>query len=160
MSTTRQGITSASIDHIVAQRVTDVIKVIAVYEEKIRMAHDSMNQVVHQGTIVVRNANNKRNWGSDHGKNSGWQQNKRREVLKANTAGPGKKKRDCWSPIAATSQRTLVENQKATVTYYECGKQEHYKSDCPKLKNQNHVNQSWKIKAYGNPNAVVDNTKA
>nr|GEV99576.1 putative reverse transcriptase domain-containing protein [Tanacetum cinerariifolium] len=30
--------------------------------------------------------------GSDHGKNSGWQQNKRREVVKANTVGPRNKK--------------------------------------------------------------------
>nr|GEX47584.1 putative reverse transcriptase domain-containing protein [Tanacetum cinerariifolium] len=33
---------------------------IAVYEAKIRMAHDSMNQVVRQGTIVEKSANNKR----------------------------------------------------------------------------------------------------
>nr|GEY76441.1 retrotransposon protein putative Ty1-copia subclass [Tanacetum cinerariifolium] len=47
------------IDQIVAQRVTDAIKAIVVYEA-IRMAHDSMNQVVRQGTTVEKNANNKR----------------------------------------------------------------------------------------------------
>ncbi|GKE18584.1 hypothetical protein Tco_1426161 [Tanacetum coccineum] len=41
--TTRQGMTSAEIDQIVAQRVTDAIEAIAVYEAKIRMAHGSMN---------------------------------------------------------------------------------------------------------------------
>ncbi|GKD86052.1 hypothetical protein Tco_1357206 [Tanacetum coccineum] len=30
--------------------------------------------------------------------------------------------KDYWSPIAATRQRTSVENRKATVTCYECGK--------------------------------------
>nr|GEY42578.1 reverse transcriptase domain-containing protein [Tanacetum cinerariifolium] len=49
----------AEIDQIVAQRVTNAIKVIAVYKA-IRMAHRSMNQVVRQGTTVEKNANNKR----------------------------------------------------------------------------------------------------
>ncbi|GJV15349.1 putative reverse transcriptase domain-containing protein [Tanacetum coccineum] len=151
MSATRQGISLAEIDQIVAQRVTDAIEAIA----------------------VSRNANNKRKWGIDHGKNSERQQNKRHEVVRTHTGGPGNKKgyagtlpncikckihhtgpcpvrcknckkvghmpKDCWSPIAATKQRTLVANRKATVTCYECGKQGHYKSDCLKLKNQNHV---------------------
>nr|GEU58887.1 putative reverse transcriptase domain-containing protein [Tanacetum cinerariifolium] len=51
--------TSAEIDQIVAQRVTDAFEAIDVYEV-IRMAHDSMNQVVRQGTVVEKNANNKR----------------------------------------------------------------------------------------------------
>ncbi|GJR68759.1 reverse transcriptase domain-containing protein [Tanacetum coccineum] len=42
--------------------------------------------------------------------------------------------RDCWSSAATNNQRTL--------TCYECGNQGHYKSDCPKLKNQNHGNQA------------------
>ncbi|GJY35236.1 putative reverse transcriptase domain-containing protein [Tanacetum coccineum] len=60
MSASRQGMTSAEIDQIVAQRVTDAIEAIAVYEAKIRMVHDSMNQVVRQGTTVEKNTNNKR----------------------------------------------------------------------------------------------------
>ncbi|GJT12027.1 hypothetical protein Tco_0859069 [Tanacetum coccineum] len=62
MSATRQAMSLAEIDQIVAQRVTDAIEAIAVYETKIRLAHDSMNQVVSQGTPVARNANNKRKW--------------------------------------------------------------------------------------------------
>nr|GEU81002.1 putative reverse transcriptase domain-containing protein [Tanacetum cinerariifolium] len=50
----------AEIDQIVAQRVTDAIEAIAVYEAKIRMAHDSMNLVVRQGTTVEKNDNNTR----------------------------------------------------------------------------------------------------
>ncbi|GJR87566.1 zinc finger, CCHC-type containing protein [Tanacetum coccineum] len=42
--------------------------------------------------------------------------------------------RDCWNPTATSNQRTI--------TCYECGNQGHYKSDCPKLKNQNHGNQA------------------
>nr|GFB62458.1 hypothetical protein [Tanacetum cinerariifolium] len=41
MSTSRQGMTSVEIDQIVAQRVTDAIEAIAVYEAKARMAYES-----------------------------------------------------------------------------------------------------------------------
>ncbi|GJR27421.1 reverse transcriptase domain-containing protein [Tanacetum coccineum] len=92
------------------------------------MAHDSMNHVVRQGTTVARNANNKRKWGSDHGRNFGQQQSKRRRVVKAHAAR---------TSIHRTTQRAPMANQKPKVTCYECGKQGHFKSDCPKLKNQN-----------------------
>ncbi|GJT75936.1 hypothetical protein Tco_1042661 [Tanacetum coccineum] len=72
-------------------------------QTKIRMAHDSMDHVIHQGTAVAKNANNKRKWGSDHRR---------------------------------------------------------FKSDCPKLKNQNRVNQIWKGKAHVNSNVVKDNADA
>nr|GEW28377.1 hypothetical protein [Tanacetum cinerariifolium] len=39
---------------------------------------------------------------------------------------------ECRSSAATNNQRNL--------TCYECGNQGHYKSDCPKLKNQNHKN--------------------
>ncbi|GJU13884.1 hypothetical protein Tco_1136280 [Tanacetum coccineum] len=42
--------------------------------------------------------------------------------------------RDCKSPAATNNQRTP--------TCYECGNQGNYRSDCPKLKNQNHENQT------------------
>nr|GEX68549.1 retrotransposon protein, putative, Ty3-gypsy subclass [Tanacetum cinerariifolium] len=55
--------TFAEIDQIIAERVTDAIKAIVVYEA-IRMAHDSMNQVVRQGTTLEKNTNNKRKFES------------------------------------------------------------------------------------------------
>nr|GEZ76227.1 reverse transcriptase domain-containing protein [Tanacetum cinerariifolium] len=167
MSATRHGMNSAKIDQIIAQRVTDAIKAIVLYEEKIHMAHDSMNQV---------------------------QQNKRLEVVKAHTTGPCNKKwyarnlptcdrcklthtgpcivrcnnckrvghmtRDCKTPVLVTTQRSIVANQKSKVTCYECEKPGHYKSDCPKWKNQNRVNQIWKVKARGNSNVVKNNDDA
>ncbi|GJV38574.1 reverse transcriptase domain-containing protein [Tanacetum coccineum] len=158
MSATRQGMSLAKIDQIVAQRVFDAIEAVAVYDTKIRLAHDSMNQVVSQGTPVAKNANNKRKWGTDYGKNTERQQNKKGyartlpncikcklhhtepcPVRCENCKKVGHMPKDCWSPIAATRQRTPVANQKATVTCYMCGKQGNYKSDCLKLKNQNHV---------------------
>ncbi|GKC65713.1 putative reverse transcriptase domain-containing protein, partial [Tanacetum coccineum] len=45
ISATRQGMSSAEIDQIMAQQVTDAIEAIAIYETKIRMTHDQMNQV-------------------------------------------------------------------------------------------------------------------
>ncbi|GJR05814.1 hypothetical protein Tco_0528798 [Tanacetum coccineum] len=60
MSATRQGMSYAKIDQIVAHRVTDVIKAIAIYETKIRMTHDPMNHGIRQETTVEKNANNKR----------------------------------------------------------------------------------------------------
>ncbi|GJZ70387.1 putative reverse transcriptase domain-containing protein [Tanacetum coccineum] len=60
MSATRQGMSSAEIDQIVAQRVTDVIEAIAIYETKIRRSHDPVNQVIRQETPIEKNANNKR----------------------------------------------------------------------------------------------------
>ncbi|GKA13772.1 hypothetical protein Tco_0693418 [Tanacetum coccineum] len=48
MSATRQGMSSAKIDQIVAQRVTDAIEAIAIHETKIRMTHDPDNRVPQQ----------------------------------------------------------------------------------------------------------------
>ncbi|GJW85118.1 reverse transcriptase domain-containing protein [Tanacetum coccineum] len=60
MSASRQGMTSAEINQIVAQRVSDAIKAIAIYETKIRMTHDPINQIIRQEITVEKNANNKR----------------------------------------------------------------------------------------------------
>ncbi|GJW18188.1 reverse transcriptase domain-containing protein [Tanacetum coccineum] len=46
-----------------------------------------------------------------------------------------------WIPAATNNQRNL--------TFYECGNQGHYKSDCPKLKNQNHEKQAEGTEARG-----------
>ncbi|GJV54866.1 putative reverse transcriptase domain-containing protein [Tanacetum coccineum] len=60
MSASRQGMTSAEINQIVAQRVSDAIEAIAIYETKIRMTHDPMNQIIRQEITIEKNANNKR----------------------------------------------------------------------------------------------------
>ncbi|GJZ14406.1 hypothetical protein Tco_0549636, partial [Tanacetum coccineum] len=52
--------TSAKINQIVAQRVSDAIEAIAIYETKIRMTHDSMNQIIQQEIAAEKNAKNKR----------------------------------------------------------------------------------------------------
>nr|GEV20671.1 reverse transcriptase domain-containing protein [Tanacetum cinerariifolium] len=44
--------------------------------------------------------------------------------------------RNCKATVAATAQRAPVGNQMG-VACYECGRQGHYRSECPKLRNQN-----------------------
>nr|GEW43465.1 putative reverse transcriptase domain-containing protein [Tanacetum cinerariifolium] len=96
--------TSAEIDQIVAQRVTDAIEAIAVYEAKIHMAHDSMNQVIRQGTIVEKNDNNKRMPYT---------------VKCSNCKRVGHMTRDFKASVAAMNEKAHVENPKARVTKKE-----------------------------------------
>nr|GFB83720.1 reverse transcriptase domain-containing protein [Tanacetum cinerariifolium]GFB84621.1 reverse transcriptase domain-containing protein [Tanacetum cinerariifolium] len=49
--------------------------------------------------------------------------------------------RDCRALFSTATQEALKPNHKF-VTCYECVRQGHYKSDCPKLKNQNNENRS------------------
>nr|GEV68946.1 putative reverse transcriptase domain-containing protein [Tanacetum cinerariifolium] len=49
MSTARQGMSLMEIDQIIAQRVTNAIKAIIIYEERTRVTRDSMDQVARQG---------------------------------------------------------------------------------------------------------------
>ncbi|GKD75961.1 putative reverse transcriptase domain-containing protein [Tanacetum coccineum] len=61
--------------------------------------------------------------------------------------------RDCRAVVAATTQRTPVENQRV-VTCFGCGGYGHYKSDYPKLKNQNHGNKAINNEARGRAYAL------
>ncbi|GJR71158.1 reverse transcriptase domain-containing protein [Tanacetum coccineum] len=92
MSVTRQGMSSEEMEQVVAQRVTNAIKAIAIYKTKIRMAHDSMNQVVREEATIGNNVSNKRKWGSVHGRNSDQQQSKRIEMVRAHATEAGNKK--------------------------------------------------------------------
>nr|GEU75274.1 retrovirus-related Pol polyprotein from transposon TNT 1-94 [Tanacetum cinerariifolium] len=56
----RQGMSSEEMKQVVAQRVTNAIEAIVIYVLKIRMAHDSMNQVMREEATLGKNVSNKR----------------------------------------------------------------------------------------------------
>ncbi|GKA56328.1 putative reverse transcriptase domain-containing protein [Tanacetum coccineum] len=60
----------------------------------------------------------------------------------------GHQTKDCRRLAATTNQGALVANQR-TLTCFECGKQGHYHSECPVLKNQNYGNQDGSSEAGG-----------
>ncbi|GJW55991.1 putative reverse transcriptase domain-containing protein [Tanacetum coccineum] len=53
----------------------------------------------------------------------------------------GHQTRDCRAAIAPNTQRAPVGNQQGIICY-ECGRPGHFRKDCPKLRNQNHGNQT------------------
>nr|GEW90197.1 hypothetical protein [Tanacetum cinerariifolium] len=178
MSASTQGMSSEEMEQVATQQVANAIEAIAIYESKIRMAHDSMNQVVRKEATIEKNVSNKRKWGSDHGRDSDQQQSKRIEVVRAHATRAGNKKvyagnlpycNKCkWHHIGACTikrdnckrvghttknyrtftpikiKRASVANQKPAVTYFGCAAQGHFKSKCPRLKNQMYYNQKKK----------------
>nr|GFA74039.1 hypothetical protein [Tanacetum cinerariifolium] len=65
-TTVNQGMSVEEIERVVAQRVTNAIEAIAIYETKTNLAHKSMSQTERQEEKVAENASNKRKWGSNH----------------------------------------------------------------------------------------------
>nr|GEX02555.1 hypothetical protein [Tanacetum cinerariifolium] len=61
--------------------------------------------------------------------------------------------RDCRTYVVVQAPRSLVANQRV-VTCFGCGGQGHYKSDCPKLKNQNYGNKATNNDARGRAYAL------
>nr|GEZ70570.1 putative reverse transcriptase domain-containing protein [Tanacetum cinerariifolium] len=62
MTTVNQGMSVEGIERVVAQRVANAIKAIAIYETKTNLAHKSMSQTERQKEKVEENASNKRKW--------------------------------------------------------------------------------------------------
>ncbi|GJY61418.1 hypothetical protein Tco_0462075 [Tanacetum coccineum] len=68
---------------------------------------------------------------------------KKQGVAIAYIVGPGERKE---SPAATNNQRNP--------TFYKCGNQGHYRSDCLELKNQDHGNQAGGTGAHGMVHAL------
>ncbi|GJV70303.1 putative reverse transcriptase domain-containing protein [Tanacetum coccineum] len=61
--------------------------------------------------------------------------------------------RDCKAVVATQALRAPVPTQRV-VTYFGCGGQGHYKSDCPKMESQNRGNKSGNAEARGRAYAI------
>ncbi|GJZ08748.1 putative reverse transcriptase domain-containing protein [Tanacetum coccineum] len=92
MTTTKQGMSFAEVEQIIAQRVANTIETIAIYETKIRMARESMNQIKQQEGKIAEDTNDKKKWKDDHKGSSSHQQNKDPKVIKAHAIGSRNKK--------------------------------------------------------------------
>ncbi|GJV65257.1 putative reverse transcriptase domain-containing protein [Tanacetum coccineum] len=123
MTTVNQGMSVEEIERVVAQRVANVIEVIAIYKTKTNMARKSISQTEQQECKVVENANNKRKWEGNH--------NGQCTVKVGNCKKVGHMTRECRNPTAARNQRTH--------TCYKCGSLRHFKSKCPIVKFQKRV---------------------
>ncbi|GJS28087.1 reverse transcriptase domain-containing protein [Tanacetum coccineum] len=123
MTTVDQGMSVEEIERVVAQRVANAIEAIAIYETKTNMARKSISQTEQQECKVAENANNKRKWEGNH--------NGQCTVKGGNCKKVGHITRECRNPTAARNQRTH--------TCYECGSLRHFKSECPIVKFQKHV---------------------
>nr|GFC26497.1 reverse transcriptase domain-containing protein [Tanacetum cinerariifolium] len=91
MTTVNQGMSVEEIKQVVAQRVANAIKAIAIYEAQTNIARKSMSQTERQEEEVAENASNKRKWGGNHDESLS-QQNKGHKVPRAHTAWPINKK--------------------------------------------------------------------
>nr|GEV42230.1 hypothetical protein [Tanacetum cinerariifolium] len=146
-------------------------------QEAIEFATELMDRKIR--TFAERQTENKRK--QDDNNNQAQQQPlKKQGVAITYTAGPGERKeyvgtlplcnkckfhhngqctvkcvnckrvghltRDCRSPAATNNHRNP--------TCYQCGNQGHYRSNCPKLKNQDHVNQTRGTGAHGMVHAL------
>ncbi|GJY13260.1 putative reverse transcriptase domain-containing protein [Tanacetum coccineum] len=137
-------------------------KMVPEEEDKIeRMASSLMDQKVR------RQADNKRKWENHSRDNHVHQQPfKRPNVARAYTAGGNEKKAyagnfpycnkcklhhagPCIVNCGNCKKRAPLAHQKTTVTCYECRRQGHYRSECPKLKNQKHGDQAGNAEARG-----------
>nr|GFA87301.1 hypothetical protein [Tanacetum cinerariifolium] len=109
-------------------------------QDAIEFATKLMNKKIN--TWAERQADNKRK-SDDTTQNNHQQPNKRQKTGRAYAAGNGERKE---SPAATNNHRNP--------TCYECGNQEHYRSDCPELKNQDHGNQARGTRAHGMVHAL------
>ncbi|GJS08797.1 hypothetical protein Tco_0365593 [Tanacetum coccineum] len=129
MTTVNQGMSVEEIEWVVAQRVANAIKAIAIYKTKTNMARKSMSQIERQEDKVAENASNKRKWEGNHNGSSS-QQNKGHKVPRAHTTRPISNKAYARS-LPLCNQCKFHHNEPCTVKCGNCKK-----SECPIVKFQ------------------------
>nr|GFC89361.1 reverse transcriptase domain-containing protein [Tanacetum cinerariifolium] len=159
MTIVNQGMSIKEIERVVAQRVTNAIEAIAIYETKTNLARKSMSPTERQKEKVAENASNKMKWEGNHNGSSS-QQNKAHKVPRAHTAWPINNKayagslplynqckfhhngpctvkcKNCKKVghIIQNCRTPATAKNQRTRTCYECGSLRHYKSECPIVK--------------------------
>ncbi|GKC87982.1 hypothetical protein Tco_1148631 [Tanacetum coccineum] len=146
MSASRQGMGFEEMEQVVAQRVANAIEAITIYESKIRMAHDSMNQRNELVTAHATGAGNKKAYAGNfpYYNKCKWHHIGPCTVKCGNYKRVGHTTNNYRTFAPTTIKRALVANQKPAVTYFGCGAQRHFKSKCPRLKNQMYDNHKKK----------------
>nr|GFB07397.1 reverse transcriptase domain-containing protein [Tanacetum cinerariifolium] len=159
MTTVNQGMSVEEIERVVAQRVSNAIEAIAIYETKTNLGRKSMSQTERKKEEVAENASNKRKWESNHN-GSLSQQNKGHKVHRAHTAWSINKKTYAGSlplcnqckfhlsgsctvkcgnykkvdHIIQNCRTPATAKNQRTRTCYEYGSLRHYKGECPIVK--------------------------
>nr|GEY33581.1 hypothetical protein [Tanacetum cinerariifolium] len=122
-------------------------------QDAVRIANNLMDQKLK--VYAMKNAKNKRRLEVNQRDNRGQrppfkgQNVGGQNVARAYMAGSNEKSRyvgplPYYSKfVVPTTQRGSVVNQ-GVLTCFECGRQRHYRNECPKLKNQNSVNKAGK----------------
>ncbi|GKA51805.1 reverse transcriptase domain-containing protein [Tanacetum coccineum] len=120
------------------------------------MACDSTARVERQKEKVAKDASDKRKWEGNLGGSSSQQQNKRHKVIKAHAIGPSNRK--VYARKLPYYNRFKLDHiGPCFVLCSNCKQSGHYKSDCPRWKDQNPVNKQWKGKARGDSSVMTFN---
>ncbi|GJT47902.1 putative reverse transcriptase domain-containing protein [Tanacetum coccineum] len=129
MAAVNQGMSVEEIEQIVAQRVTNAIETIAIYEAQTNMARKSLNQAKHQEDKVSGNTSNKRKWEGDQNGSPNQQQNKEHKMFRAHAVGPNNKKEYLGS-LPLCKKCKFHHNGPCTVKCGNCKKVGHVTRDC------------------------------
>ncbi|GKC35142.1 hypothetical protein Tco_1047526 [Tanacetum coccineum] len=136
-------------------------------QDAIEMATELMDKKII--TLAERQAENKRKL--DNNNQAQQQSPNRQNVAQVYAAGTGERKEYAGTLPLCNRNPTAARNQR-TLTCYECGHEEHYRSDFPELKNRSHRNQAEGTRACGvvhalrggetdqDPNNIEDEIKA
>ncbi|GJQ90310.1 hypothetical protein Tco_0001449 [Tanacetum coccineum] len=107
MTTVNQRMSVEEIKRVVAQRVANAIKAIAIYKTKTNMARKSISQTKREEDKVAENASNKRKWEGNHNGSSS-QQNKGHKVNREHTTRLINKKAYVDLHLCATSANLTI----------------------------------------------------